>query len=370
MLKKIALGEVKSNEVMNTANTGFGKEWVPDTVFVKEIIDIMPKYSNLLPLLPGNHGINLPKSVTKAAKGLTIGDTMFRGRSEWTTGRSSDAEAKHSQDKVKTPKVTITQTGFICEIDITDDDLRYAAIDTEQFIKDELARGMALTVDGAIINGDTEAGATGNVNSDDQAPATTFGADHHTLQIDHGIRERAINGSYVKDFGTLAATDYMDLITVIGRYATNPKDCLFIQPIQVTNKMKTLSEFLTIANSGDRATIQSGITPTPYAVDVLSHHLVPLTEADGKVSKTAAGNTKGQSLLLYKPAVQYGFGADFKLEVGRVMGYGYRLVATFDFGFTIMESETGLTEPTVAAGINITLQSPSAPEKLGAGIRL
>ncbi|NCB26295.1 MAG: phage major capsid protein [Bacteroidia bacterium] len=359
MLKKMAGVEVKTNEVMNTGNTGYGAEFVPSEVFVKEVIDLMPKYSNLLSLLPGNHGTGLPKKYTAAAKGLSIGDTMFQGKGQWTTGTGSQTEDDHGQSRVSTKQVSLEQVSFICEVDISDEQLRYNAANTEEYVKSEIARGMALTVDGLIINGDAETGATGNVNSDDQAPATTYaangGAKYYALMIDHGIRERAINGSYTKDFGTLADTDYMDLLGVLGRYATIPGECLFIQPIQVTNKMKTLDAFKLIANSGDRATIQSGIVPTPYGTDVLTHHLVPLTEADGKVSKTAGSNTKGQTLALYKPAVQYGFGQDFKLEVVRVAGYGYRLVATFDFAFTIVDSEASLANPTVAAGINITL---------------
>lgn len=357
LLKKAGIvAETKANEVMHSGNTGYGAEFVPTQTFVKGIIDILPEYSTLISLLPGNHGSNLPKVLTKAARGLTMGDTLFKGRTEWTTGRSSDAEAKHSQSKVKTPTVTLTQKGFICEIDITDDDLRYSAEDLEDFLKKELARGMALTVDGVIINGDTTTAGTGNVNSDDQAPATTYGADHYSLQIDGGIRKKAIAGAYTKDFGTLADTDYSDLLGLMGRYATNPKDCLFIQPIQVTNKAKSLDNFKLITNSGDKASLQSGLTPTPYGVDILNHHLVPLTEADGKLSgATPANNVKGQTIGLYKPAVQYGFGKDFTLETVRVPGYGYRLVATFDFAFSILESAASQTETPVAAGINITL---------------
>lgn len=362
LFKKIASGEkleMKTNEIVNTGNTGYGAEFVPSQVFVNQLIDLMPKYSNLLPLLPGNHGTGLPKIYTAPAKALSIGDTLFQGKGEWTTGRSFDTETGTTQSKIKTKQVTLTQVPFICEVDISDEQLKYNAANTEQYVKDEIARGMALTVDSIIINGDSATGATGNVNSSDQAPATTFagsgGAKDHRLMIDGGIRKRAIAGSYTKDFATLADTDYSDLLGVLGRYATIPGDVLFIQPIQVTMKMKTLDAFKLYINSADRATIQSGIVPTPFGVDVLTHHLVPLTLADGTMSKTAASNVKGQTLALYKPAVQYGFGQDFKLEVVRVAGYGYRLVATFDFAFNIIDADTGLANPTVAAGIDITL---------------
>ncbi len=351
--------ETKANEVMHTGNTGYGAEFIPTEVFKNEIIDLVPKFSSLLPLLPGNHGRNLPKKLTSAAVGLSIGDLFFQGKGQWTTGTGSQTEDDHGQSKVKTKQVSLDQVPFICEIDVSDDQLRYNAVNTEQYVKDALARAMGLTCESVIINGDNETGATGNVNSDDQAAATTYattgGSKDHRLMIDGGIRERAINSSYTKDFGTLADTDYMDLLGVLGRYATNPGDVLFLQPIQVTNKAKTLDPFKLVANSADRATIQRGITPTPYGSDILTTHLVPLTEADGKISATAGNNTKGQTLALYKPAVQYGFGSDFLLEVVRVPGYGYRLVATFDFAFKLIDAEASLTNPTVAAGINITI---------------
>lgn len=360
MLDKMAGLERKANEVMHSGNTGYGAEFIPPAELMNEIQDILPKFSYLVPLLPGNHGINMPKSLIVPVKGLTVGDTFFQGKGEWTTGRTSTVEGTGIQSKVPTTKVQIDQKSFIVEVDISDEQLKYDGPGTEQYVKDEIARGMAMTIDSVIINGDATTAGTGNVNSDDQAPATTYaavgGATYHTLIIDNGIRKRAIAGSYTKNFGTLADTDYTDLMTVVGRYATNPADLLFIQSIQVTNKAKALDAFKFYNNSADKAGIQKAITPTPFGVDILTTHLVPLTEADGKKSgATPANNVLGQTLLIYKPAIQFGWGQDFKLEMVRVPGYGYRLVATFDFGFTIVDSAASLAEPTVAAGINITV---------------
>lgn len=343
--------EVKANEVMHTGNAGYGAEHIPAEVFKQGIIDLIPQRARLLPLLPGNHGSNLPKVLTTGVRGLSIDDLVFQGKNEWTTGTASQTEDDHSQQKAKTKKVTLTQKSFICEVDISDDELRYNAANTEQYVKERIADAAAHTVDLLIINGDNETGGTGNVNSDDGAPA----AGSYYLKIDGGIRERAINSSYTVNVGTLAVADYADILSKLGEYAERPEDCLFIQPVKVSAKMKQISEFLTYQNSADRATIQKGIIPTPFGVDVLQHRGVPLTEADGKVSTTPASNTVGQILALYKPAVQYGFGQEFNLEVVRVAGYGFRLVATFDFAFSIVDSDASLTNPTIAAGINVTV---------------
>jgi hypothetical protein len=47
---------------------------------------MLPKYSSLINLLPGNHGNNMPIS----AKVPVIGDAnLFSGNAEWTTGAYS-----------------------------------------------------------------------------------------------------------------------------------------------------------------------------------------------------------------------------------------------------------------------------------------
>lgn len=359
LLKKQMGMEQKANEVMNTGNTGYGAEWVPDETFSKEVYDLVPQRSRLLPLLPGFHGTMLPKTYTAPVKGLQAGDLLFEGKNEWTTGTSSQTEDDHLQRRAFTQNVTLTQNGFICEIDISDDLIRYSPVEAERYIKDELAKGMAFTVDMLIVNGDSETGATGNVNSDDQAPATTFaalgGARYAPLKIDHGIRERAINGSYTVNAGTLDATDYLGLINLLGEYAEDPSQCLFIQQMAVRAKTLAISEFAEYQKYGNADAVQKGIMPTPYGVDILTHRAVPKTEADGKMSATAANNTKGQILALYKPAVQYGFGKDLTLETVRVPGYGWRIIATFDFDFKIVDSDASLANPTVAAAINITV---------------
>lgn len=351
--------EKKANENMHTGNTGYGAEFVPSEVFASEIFDIVPQRGRLLPLLPGSHGTNLPKTYTAPVVGLSIGDTVFQGKGEWTTGTPAETQDDHGISKVATMNVTLTQVPFICEVRISDEQLKYNAVNTEQYVKDRIAAGMAYTVESVIINGDIETGSTGNVNSDDQAPATTFaatgGAKDHRLMIDHGIRERAISGSYTVDAGTLGEDDYSALLGVLGEYSESPEDVLFIQNVSVNKPMRAIAAFADASKNGDRSLIAKGILPTPYGTDVLVHRAVPKTEADGKMSATSSNNTKGQVLAIYKPAIQYGFGQDFKLEVVRVPGYGYRLVATFDFAFSIVDSGASLTSPTVAAAINITL---------------
>jgi hypothetical protein len=44
--------ETKANEVMNTGATAFGTELIPTNVMLDPMLDLVPTYSRLLPLLP------------------------------------------------------------------------------------------------------------------------------------------------------------------------------------------------------------------------------------------------------------------------------------------------------------------------------
>lgn len=340
--------EQKANEVMHTGNTGYGAEFVPSEVLASEIFDLVPKRATLLPLLPGNHGSGLPKTYKAPVKKLSQGDFEFEGKDEWTTG---DKITSGDGDRQPTAVATLNQASFIAKVDISDEQLKYNAVNTEEYVRERILEGMAYTVDAVIINGDSEAGATGNVNLDDAAPAST----KYYLKIDGGIRERVINGSYNVNGGTLDSSDFLSMISGIGEYASAPEDCLILSNRSAYNKAMSLSEVLTHDKFGPEATIKKGVLGSVFGIPYLVHRAVPKTEADGKVSTTAANNTLGQILLVHAPSIQYGFGQDLKIEVVRVPGYGYQLVATFDFAFKIVDSDDSLTEPSVYGIRNITL---------------
>lgn len=348
-----ALGlEKKANEVMGTGNTGYGAEFIPDEVFAKEILDIRPGRPGFLPLLRGFHGTGLPKVLTVPVIGLSLGDQEFDGKTEWNTGTASQTEDDHTVSKAPTAQIQLTQKGFIAEVNISDEQLAYNAVNTEEYVKTRLRDGVQLTVEKLILNGDVVTAGTGNVNSDDGAPA----ASKYYLKADGAVK-KALAGSYDVNVGTLDFDDYASLMGKMGEYASSPEDVLFLQPIQVTLKALQIASFLTVQNSGDRATIQSGLRPTPFGSDMFTTRTLGLAEADGKQSVTGSNNTLGRIIAMHKGAAQFGFGQDVKLEVVRVPGYGWRIVCSFDLGLNFVDAGTGLsaTGSTVALGRNITV---------------
>lgn len=336
-----------ANEVMHTGNTGYGAELIPTDVLMGEIVDMIPKYSTFLGQLPGFHGTDMPVS----AKVPVIGEAgLFYPNTEPTTGALGPVgQGTH---RLATGEVTITQGQFIAKIALSKRELNYSIADLEALIKKRLAESAARTIEALIINADAETGATGNVNSDDGAPAST----NYYLEQDHGLRELAINGSGLTiDGGTLAMGDLIGAMNVLGDLAANPADLLWLFNRATYNEALTLDAFAKANERGAASTIAGNAISNIYGADLFIPRDLPKTEADGKVSTTASNNTKGQIVLFNKNAVQYGYGQPLEIDVEKVPGKGVNIVATFEFGFAVAQKLAGQTDSSVALVRNITL---------------
>lgn len=345
-VEDVVAEETKANEVMNTGATAFGTELIPTNVMLDPMLDLLPNYSKLLPLLPWNHGNNMPIS----AKVPVIGEAwFFKGNSEWTTW--AGAFVTPANNGPATWAVTITQWQYILTVSLSKRELNYWPAQLEALIRERINRAAARTIDAVIINWDSETWATGNVNSDDWAP--TSGT--YYLQNDHGIRELAINNSLTVNAGTLDSGDFLSVLALLDpAYQSQLEDLLIIMPSSVYLKTLALTEVVTMDKFGPNATIAKGILAKIWNIDILVARDRPMAEADGKCSTTASNNTKWSFGIVYKPAVQYWFGQPLEIDAFKVPGKWVDLVATMEFGFAIAESTAGCGH-VVGAWINVTV---------------
>lgn len=325
--------ETKANENIDITQNA---NWYSATGLQNDIKDLTPKYGSLLALL--NEGFEGNSLADTFDVPFNITDYFMQGRGDWT----DEAKPAFDAQQVTDSKSTITQVNLKLEMNVTDNMLD-GSTDRQLFekIRNMLAKSYARTAESMIINGDNDTAATGNVNSDDQAPATTFassgGAQDHRIKIDHGIRETAINGtSLTLDIGAFDSDDMQGVRQLIAeRYMDRDEDLLYIfNPTTYLEAMTDDAFKLMVNNS--RPALEGG-KPGAWGVQIISNMAVPKTEADGKMSATAANNTLGQFLLCYKPAIRWGLGRDFAIEVERVAGYGFHLFASVKFGFVILD---------------------------------
>lgn len=334
--------QTNANEIMNTGATGAGKELIPINVLQPEVLDLVPQYSYLLPLLPSNHGTNMAVSEKVAVLGEA---DMYSGNTEWTTGAAYPNTP--TGKKVATGEITITQGQFILEIALSKRELNYAIVDLEATVKTKMNMAAARTIDAFILNADTA--TSGNVNLDGGTPASTI----YYLQGNNGLRKLGLTNSV--DIGAFDDVDVLSMIDALGDYASDPSMLLLAVNRKVYNKMLGFTNVKTYDKAYTNLTIQKGVLANIYGVDILVHRDVPaLAQATGLVSSTGGSNTTGTIVLFYKPAVQYGWGQVDEFEVTRVAGKGVVLTSTFEFGFTIPNGEAGYA-PMVSTGKNITM---------------
>lgn len=334
--------EAKANEVMNTGASNFGQELIPTNVLADPLLDMLGSYSRLLPLLPWNHGNNMAIS----EKVPVIGEaSLFQWNSEWTTGAGGITPANNWP---MTDSVVISQWQFITTVSVSDRELTYATDRLEAIIRERINRSAGETIDAFIINADDTASASGNVNG-------TYSGSPYFTQGTDGIRKVGIANTGVS-VGTITAGQYLAVKEVLDeRYQGELNNLLFLEPANVYNKTLQLSELITIDKFWPNATISAGVLAKIWNIDVLvSKHFPALTNTSGLVDWTASNNTKGSFACIYKPAIQYGFGKPLQIEVGRVLWKGVNIVATFEFGFAIVNNKAGLGK-TVGLWINATV---------------
>lgn len=341
-VKEEIVEEQKANEVMHTTNTGFGAELIPTNVVLDPALDLLPKYSSLINMLPWNHGNNMPIS----AKVPVIGEAdLFNGNSEWTTGAPWITPAKMWP---ATWAVTITQGQFIFTIALSYREVEYAVADVIAIVRDRINRAAWRTIDALIINADDTASASGNVNG-------TYTGSPYFTQNTNGVRKLWIANTVVS-VGTLTAGSLLNVKNVLDPwYQADLNNLLFIMPANVYNKALGISEVITMDKFGPNATIVQGVLAKAFWIDVyVARDFPALTNTSGLVDGTAANNTKGSFACLYKPAVQYGFGAPVRLYLSEKPWQWYEIIATMDFWFAIANSVAGLGK-TVWLWANVTV---------------
>lgn len=335
--------QANAGDIMSTTEVGKGKELIPTATMGATLMDLIPSYSKLLPLLPGNHGTGLELREILPI----IGEAeFFEGNTEWVNG---DDDTVGDSTAVSTGEVTIDQGQFILRIRVSKKELAYSVEKLDGILRERIARSMARTIDALLINADSA--SSGNINLDHGTPSVKV----YYKQQATGLRKVGLSNTV--DIGTFDEDHIVDLADKIGDYASQPSDCLLIVNRKVYNKMLKFTNLKTYDKNKDNATILTGVLANIFGFDVFVHRDMPASAmASGKVGDGTVGytNTTGTVLFFNKVAIQFGFGKIDEFEAQRVAGKGVILVSTFDFGQAVLNGEAGLPKM-VSAGINITL---------------
>jgi hypothetical protein len=178
-------------------------------------------------------------------------------------------------------------------------------INLAQHMQAEIPRIFAETIENSMLNGDTERGANKNINLINGTPGSGLSAPSY-LAFD-GIRKHYLIDytAQSKDHGNaeIKAGDLEATIKMLPPEISTRRDALlFIADHDVESKVRLLPELLTVDVAGDsRATLFAGTIPRLFNVNWYASGFQELTDAKGKVSSTAATNSRGTLSCVYAP---------------------------------------------------------------------
>jgi len=240
-------GELR--KAMDTATATEGLEWIPTTLST----NLIEKY-RLQARVPGLFTeIAMPRNPYKLP--TSLGDMTFYLIPESKTSEPS-----------KTPTTKLT-TG---DLTLTAQKLRARSIWSEELdeesiipvlpaVKNNIAKSAALAVEDAILNGDTTAT---HMDSD-----VTDSKDHR--KIWKGLRKHAMANSWSVDLSTFDKDTTRSLLTKMKKYGIIPSDVTWITGVVCYNKMRGLTELLTVDKYGPAATILTGEVGKLYGSPVI-----------------------------------------------------------------------------------------------------
>lgn len=211
-------------------------------------------------------------------------------------------------------------------------------------------------MDKFMMNADKVSTATGSINSDDQAPSSSayylVGAQHND-----GLRKLAIidNTAQLVNAGGdgLQIGDMNNALSKLGKYASRSQDVrIFTDVYTWINGMGALEQVQTIDKYGPKATIHTGEVLKFKNSPVIVTGAIKKTEADGKLSATAANNTLGQIVMTNVNSWLVGFKRGLTIESEyRPVARAIYLIGTFRMGVVCFGTRSSAIHTSVIRNI-------------------
>jgi HK97 family phage major capsid protein len=324
---------VKADELMHTDNTGYGSEWVPD-IWSSELWRRARADNVILPLFRVIEMPSNPFELPIAGSDPTV---YYVPETQDEDDLSLGSNNPLPDSQVGSGKVTLAAKKLALRVGFSAEMVEDAAIPLIPLYREQALRVMADAIDHVLLNGDTETGATGNINSDDGAPGSTT-----KYLVFDGLRKLGLvtntgNGEDASDAPSVSLLRTTRFL-MPSRYALRPKDCAYVMDGSTYAALLSDTSLATVDKFGPHATVLTGEIGKVDGVPVLVSAEMPLTMADGKVD--SSGNSKGQVVCAYRP----GWIVGYRRRVAATMDYlpyydAYQMVATVRLAFARFDTE-------------------------------
>lgn len=302
-----------ANEVMATTQTGYGKEWVQETILSSELIERLKLSDSLL--VDATIKLMDWKTLDVPVRGWRVRMTLTTELVNAPTGWATNAS---QVKKLSTPKITLTAKEMKITIYYSDTFLEDSVIAIAQYVLDSIADAYESSIHEVLINGDTATGANVNINIIDANTSTLADWDKTDFLAANGWRKIAISKSATVDaWGNLAIENIRSARAKMWAKWINPAELRLVPDLETYLELLNLSEVETIEKFGWAATIVNGKLAAIDWIKIINREELLRATANGTISATPANNTKGQILLVHTPSINVWIRRGLTTELSR-----------------------------------------------------
>lgn len=205
-------------------------------------------------------------------------------------------------------------------------------------LRAQAVRTMQNAIDNVLLNGDTDASASTNINDIAGTPAAT-----DKFLVFNGLRKLPLVTNTALSLGLAGATPTLQNIRQIrflmqsslNVYANRPQDLAIFVDVSTYGKLLNIDELLVYMNNGRGSTVNDGSVPSIDGVPVYASAELSLSNVNGKVDlDTPANNIYGQLILAARPAWKVGYRRQLTSSVDYLPYYdSYQMTNTVRMAF-------------------------------------
>ena len=168
-VNRAQLKAIKADELSYSTQTGFGDEWVPD-LWSQKIWHKARQDNTILPLF---QSIEMPSNPFELPIEGADPTVYFVPESQDEAHLTLGSGNPIPDSKVGSGKVTLNAKKLALRVGFSSELVEDAVIPVLNIYREQSVRAIADAIDNVLLNGDTTTAATGNINSNQAAPAAT-----------------------------------------------------------------------------------------------------------------------------------------------------------------------------------------------------
>lgn len=297
---------VKANELMTSAGSAYGDEWVPP-MWSAELWDLV---RNGAPVLSKFRQVEVPgESLTLPT--LAGKTTVYKTGPTISQSTLTEAAALATMSKAATGQVVLTPVKGTAWVEWNGEFDENSIIPVLPSIQAAMQQDIAEQVDEILISGDTDA-TTNNISDNGNGSISAS----WRLLIADGLRDHALANSLKVDIGAaMDATKFLSVKRKLGVNSINMQKCFWIFDPGFYDTALALGEALTSEKrSSNVGTFEDGMLVRVYGAPISVSDRYGLTDSSGYINNTTNLNVKGSFLLVRADRWVVGFGRQIKIE--------------------------------------------------------